>query len=113
MSVMSAQKPDSRRSPHPYAINLRISTAHYRHLVLEAERQSISMAEATRRCIDAAIDATPVITDEEGSPAIKYRNLLGILDGDALDALAASLADDTAAHGGVTSDDHEGDGGSA
>jgi hypothetical protein len=90
-------------------MSLRLSLVHYRHLILEAERQDVSMAEAVRRMIDAAVDAHPAITDQDGDDFTSYRSLLQVLDDDALEDLAHKLPADAVG----TSDDHAGAGGSA
>lgn len=106
---MPTQKPDPRRSPTPYALSLRISTAQYRHLVIEADRQGVSMAAATRQILDAAIDGKPRVTDEDGDDFTSYRTLLSVLSDDALEQLADSLPRD----GRGASDDQAGDGAAA
>ncbi len=50
------QRPDSRRRPHPYALNVRVSAGQYAVLLAIAEREDISVSAALRLLLDAEID---------------------------------------------------------
>jgi plasmid stability protein len=103
---MPAQKPRPNRQPLPHILNIRISLAQYRHLLLQAERHGVSTAAAAREILDAAIDAQP---RTKGDIEMSYRSLLLAAD----DATLEQLAHDLPADAVGTSDDHAGAGGSA
>jgi hypothetical protein len=99
MSVMPAQKPDTqRRSPTPYALQVRLTKAQYAYLLLHAEAAG-SMGAALRVVLDDKIDTTPVYNDlgddYQGPPSVASTSMRWVLehaDLDNLDELAATLA---------------------
>lgn len=92
---MTPQKPDpKRRGGLPYAIQLRLSTAQYRHLIAVAEALDVSMAEAVRTLIEDAIDRRDKLTDEAGEGSISYRSILQLGDDSAFLAALDGLPTD-------------------
>lgn len=95
---MPAAKPDPRRSPTPYALNVRLTKAQYAHLLIRADRAG-SMGAALRAILDEAIDTTVVYTgpDEHDIPTnANWRSILENVDLDHLDPdeVARLLVDD-------------------
>jgi hypothetical protein len=50
------QRPDPRRRPHPYALNVRVSAGQYAVLLAIAERDDIPVSAALRLLLDREID---------------------------------------------------------
>lgn len=56
-------------SPLPHATNLRLSEVQYRHLVIRANLDGVTLSEAIRRCVERDIDATPGLGPDPAVPA--------------------------------------------
>lgn len=87
---MPAQKPDTqRRSPTPYALQVRLTKAQYAYLLLFADSAG-SMGAALRQVLDEKIDNTPLRNEglPEGHPGeIASRSCRWVLEHADLDNL--------------------------